>query len=182
MLLRLSTDKNLGIHDTITYQLKTKWGEEYKDNESREGREYLRFKRDSSVDDWEITDKWHGLINGNKAELINENQRQIKLVFSPSLSKQWNANAYNSDENLECYYRDIHGDTTINGIHLKNTLVVETDWTPNPIDDKRYFEVYAKGIGLVYKHYRNNKFFSFNDNEVGIGKEVYYSFHSTGIE
>lgn len=181
-VVEITHDKNLNQHDTLVYQLKTKWGEPYFDNENREGKEFLRFIRSAPSDPWVLTDKWYGLYDGIRAELIEENQRRVKLVFAPTYSKTWKINAPNMDEEIECYYRDIHGDTTINGVYLDSTLVVETDLSSNAIYEKRAFDMYATNIGLVYKYYKNNRYFNFGDTEVGEGYELYYSFVSSGIE
>jgi len=181
-VIEITHDQKINQHDTLIYQLKTKWGEPYIDNQNQEGKEFLRFIRSSPSEEWELIHKWHGVINGIRAELIEENQRSVKLVFSPTYSKSWNMNASNLDGEIGCYYRDIHGETTVNGTFLDSTLVVETDWVPNQINDNRAYEVYAKGIGLVYKYYKKNRYFDFGDPEVGEGKELYYTYLSSGVE
>ena len=70
----ITHDKDIAVHDTLHYQLKTKWGNAYIDNENREGNEFLRFIRSSPSEEWELIDKWHGVINGIRDELIEENQ------------------------------------------------------------------------------------------------------------
>ena len=96
----ITHNKALLIHDTVHYQMKTVWGEIYIDNEGREGREYIIYKRDSVTQSWNLTDVWYGLYDGIRAELIEENQRRVKLVFAPTLQKDWDENAYNPDEEL----------------------------------------------------------------------------------
>lgn len=181
-VIEITHDKDLNLHDTVNYQLKTVWGEEYIDNQERNGREFKRYIRTSQAENWQLSDVWHGLIDNTRAELVEENQRRVKLVFSPTYSKEWKANASNIDEDYSCYYRDIHQDTVINGMLFDSTLVVETDLEPNKILDVRVYEVYAKGVGLIYKHYKHNRYFGFNDPEVGEGKELYYSIVEYGLE
>lgn len=186
-VVEITHDKQVEQHDTLHYQLKTKWGEEFIDNEGRSGKEYLRFTRTNDSEPWVLTDKWHGIIDGIRAELVEENQRLIKLVFSPTLYKEWDLNAYNVNGEASSYYRNIHQDTTINGVLIDSVLTVEYDeGYSSKIDSVNSYEMYAKGIGLIYKHYINNHFqFLVNgqvDPEVNIGRELYFSYKSSGKE
>jgi hypothetical protein len=177
----ITHNKDLGIHDTLNYQLKTLWGDTIMDNEGRIAREFLRYTRTNSGEPWVLQDVWSGLIDGIRAELIEENQRTVKLVFAPTLSKSWDANAYNMFDPLDCYYRDIHIDTLISGVNLDSTLVVEQEDYTSLIDTVRKYEVYAKHIGLVRKYFRDNAY-QFGSAEVVLGRELFYDFIQTGIE
>ncbi len=180
-VMEIDHDQALAQHDTTIYQLKTYWGQTYEDNLGRDAREFFRFKRNSPTDSWVMSDLWTGIIDGIRAELIEENQRVVKLVFAPTLSKVWDANAYNLDDEQECYYRELHQDTTLNSIFVDSTLVVEQESYYNLIDSVRKYEVYQKGVGLVYKHFVDNHY-QFASDEVVNGKEVYFTFVETGLE
>ena len=180
-VMQITHDKALGQHDTLRYQMKTYWGGVYVDNEGREGHEYHIFKRDLSGDPWMMTDVWYGVFDGIRAELVEENIRRVKLVFAPTLSKAWDANAYNLEDQLDCYYRDIHKDTIINNYKFDSTVVVEQEANVNFIDTVRKYEMYAKHVGLIYKHYRDNHY-QFGSNEVVNGVELYMTYVSSGWE
>lgn len=186
-VVEITHDKKIDQHDTLYYQLKTKWGDDYTDNEGRLGKEYLKFTRSNSSEAWGLSDKWHGTIDGIRAELVEENQRVIKLVFSPTLYKEWDMNTYNSNGEVDSYYRKIHQDTTINGTFIDSVLTVEyEEGFSSEIDSVRSFEMYAKGIGLIHKHYKDIHFQFLDsgqvDPEVNIGKELYYNYVSSGKE
>lgn len=174
-------DGDVNVHDTTIYQLKAYWANEYIDNEGREGREYRLYRRDSITGPWVITDVWHGVYDGIRAELVEENQRIVKLVFAPTLSKEWDANAYNMYDTQECYYRDIHQDTVINGQNFDSTLVVEMENIGNLIDRIRKYEMYAKHYGLVYKHIMNNTY-NIGSLVPRLGDEFYMKYNSSGFE
>ena len=180
-VIEIDHDQALNQHDTSYYQLKTKWGDIYIDNEGREAREFLRYTRATSADSWALQDLWTGIIDGIRGELIEENQRTVKLVFAPTLSKEWDANAYNVKGELDCYYRDIHSDTIVNGYAFDSTVVVEQDEFVSLIDTVRKYEQYAKNVGLIYKYYKDNHYQPFV-SEVVNGKEVYYEYAGSGIE
>ena len=167
-------------HDTLRYQLKTYWGDIYIDNEGREGKEFIRYFRNSSADAWALTDVYYGLYDGIRAELVEENQRRVKLVFAPTLSKEWDANAYNLDEVLDCYYDEIHQSYDVNGCSFDSTLIVEQADEGNGIDTIRKYEVYAKDVGLIYKHSKVNDYqFQTTPQD---GKEYYLTYVSHGFE
>ena len=180
-VMEILHDKALGKHETTYYQLKTYWGDTIIDNEGRIAREFLRYTRPDDSAPWVIKDVWTGIIDGIRAELIEENQRTVKLIFAPTLSKSWDANAYNMLGELDCYYRDIHRDTTINNSTFDSSLVVEQDDFISLIDTVRKFETYAKGVGLIHKYYKDNHY-QFGSPEVVNGVEIYYTFKSTGFE
>lgn len=174
-------DDNLNVHDTSIYQLKTVWGDVYVDNEGREGREYLLYKRANASAPWVSIDVWHGVIDGIRAELVEENERKVKLVFAPTVSKEWDAHAYTTLDELPCYYRDIHGDTTLQGVLYDSTLVVEQYSEGNLIEVNRQYEMYAKYIGLIYKHYKVNTY-NIGDPVPRLGTELYMEILETGFE
>jgi hypothetical protein len=103
------------------------------------------------------------------------------LVFAPTYEKEWDANAYNISEEMECYYTNIHEGYTAGTTSFDSTLIVEQQDSPNFIDTVRMYEVYAKNIGLIYKYYKDNHY-QFGSPEVVLGKELYYTFYSAGFE
>lgn len=172
-------------HDTSIYQLKTIWKGEYIDNQGRTAREFWRYIRDSDSASWMLQDVWTGIIDGVRAELIEENQRVIKLIFAPTLQKLWDANAFNQQSELECFYRDIHSDTTFNGVSFDPTVTVEIKTQNSLIDSVHFYEIYSENIGLIYNHKKDIHFQydalsqSWFLNE---GTELYYEYVSSGIE
>lgn len=170
--------------DTNEYQLKTVWGEIYIDNEGKEGRVFRRYVRPNSGVSWVLSDTWYGGIYGIRGELVEENQRKVKLVFAPTVSKEWDVNAYNTLEPDECYYRDIHEGYSIGGMDFDSTLMVdiEDSGEPGVIQYLRHYEYYAKGIGLIEKVDRK-LFYNFGDtNPIEGSSETFYTYVESGIE
>ncbi len=161
-------------HDTTNYFLRTLIRDTIIDNQGRIAYNFFRFKRNNTQAPWVQTDNWTAIIVDSKAELVEENQRIIKLVFAPTLSKEWNANQYNMYPELPCYYRDIHAFQNIGLTSFDSTLVVEQENVFSMIDHRRKFEVYARGVGLVYKHFRDLKISGFDTLNVQKGTEKYY--------
>jgi hypothetical protein len=169
-------------HDTMDYQLKTVIGDTVIDNQGRIAREFLRYKRNTSSDSWVLADVWTTIISERRAELIEENQRVVKMVFAPTINKVWDMNAYNTLGGLECYYRDVHIDYSINGFSFDSTVIVEQEDFSSLVDHRRKYEVYANGIGLVYKYYKHLEIQNFDSLNVKNGNELFYTLTSYGFE
>jgi len=169
-------------HDTLIYQLKTVIGDTFIDNNGRLAREFLRYKRFPGQAEWGLTDIWTTLIVDARAELVEENQRIIKLVFPPSLSSDWDAHAFSDLPKMPCYYSAVHKGFNVGLNAFDSALVVQQEDYFTMVDHRRKYEVYAKNIGLIKKHFRDVKIVGFDTTNVVSGKELYYSYISHGIE
>ncbi len=111
-------DDASGIHDTTFFKLKTVVGQPYIDNIGRVGREIERYKSFDLGISWQLTDVWTAFLSSDWAELVEENQRLIKLVFAPTFDKSWNINAFNGLNPQTAVYWDIHVPNAINTVLL----------------------------------------------------------------
>lgn len=168
--------------DTNVYQLKTVIGDTITDNEGRIAREFLRYKRSNASENWVLTDLWTTIIADYKAELVEENQRVVKMVFVPTINKSWDANAKNTLGELECYYDELHNNYAVGSQLFDSTFIVEQADDLNLIKYERKYEVYANGIGLIKKHYRDLNINNFNIEDINDGKELFMEIVSYGIE
>lgn len=171
-------------HDTLIYELKTLIGDTIIDNEGRIARKYIRYKRDNSSLPWVLSDIWTTIIDHNRGELVEENQRIIKLVFAPTLSKEWNPNSFNMFPEQSYYYRDIHDPYSVDALTFDSTLFViqEEMEEPNLVLHKQQFEVYAKGVGLIRKYFKDLQIQDFDTLDIQYGKELFYTCTSYGIQ
>lgn len=162
-------------HDTSVYMMKVVIGDTVIDNQGRIARQYFRYVYDSIYGEYKVKDLWTGIIDGERAELVEENERMIKLVFSPTVNKEWNKNAFNSQAATMLFYDKIHQPYTLNNLDFDSTVVVEEDSTEgNMIVYRRKFEVYAKGVGMIKKHYQDYTVENANIYEPLKGTEVFY--------
>ena len=170
-------------HDTLRYELRTLIGDTIIDNAGRIARKHLRFKRNNNSLPWVQTDVWTTILVDNRAELVEENQRMIKLVFAPTASKQWNTNAFNMNPALNVFYSDIHKSKTIGAFTFDSTLVVEIEENEtNAIQYKRKYETYAKGIGLVSKYFKDLSIVNFDVTNIKSGNELFYTCIGFGVQ
>lgn len=169
-------------HDTSIYQLKIVIGDTLIDLENEIAHYFYRYTRTSSAQAWSLKDVWTTKISGNRAELVEENQRTIKLVFAPTADKLWNANAFNTFPELDCYYENLHKQQQIGLFTFDSTITVEQDNFFSLIDHRRKFEVYAKGVGLVKKVFKDHEIMNFDTLDVRKGKEIHYNLIEFGNE
>ncbi len=169
-------------HDTLNYQLKTVIGDTITDNAGRIARKFLRYKRNNLDQNWLLIDVWTTLIDGNYAELTEENQRVIKMLFPVSSKTTWNANVFNVNPSLDSYYDKIHESISLNGTTYDSTLWVEQENSRNLIEFKRKYEVYGNRIGLIAKYFKDLKISNFDTLNVKSGYEIIFTCTDFGIE
>jgi hypothetical protein len=174
-------DSLLQKHDTINYQFKTLIGDTIVDNVGRIAREFHRFQRKNSSLPWEETDIWTSIIVDGRAELVEENQRKVKLVFKPTLEKVWNINAFNNLGKVEAFYSSIDESKTINNLTFEKTLTVEEEDFTTLIETRRKYEVYAKDVGMISKTFKDLEF-KFGSSKPIKGEEYYFNVINYGIE
>ncbi len=169
-------------HDTSVYQLKTLVGDTITDNQGRIARKYIRSKRNTSSESWVITDVWTTIIEGNRAELVEENERIIKMMFPLSLSTKWNANVFNPGNSLDCFYRNIHKPMQLNGLQFDSISTIDQENERNLIEYRRKYETYANHVGMVIKFYKDLKISNFDTLNIKSGHEYKYTCIDFGIE
>jgi hypothetical protein len=176
-------DENQAVqHDTAYYQLKTVIGDTFIDNSGRITRKFLRYTRDSIQGNWLLKDVWTTLIENNKAELVEENQRIVKLVFKPTLDKIWNINMFNVSPKINAKYATIDQPFNLGNQVFNSTLKVDIQNFFSLVDDRVKYDIYAKNVGLIYKYFKDNTIANFDKNTIKKGKELYYTLVSYGIE
>jgi hypothetical protein len=171
--IEITHNSNSAIqHDTLNYFLRIQIEDTIFDNLGRLNRKYVRYKRLSANDNWVISDVWMAYKDNNNAELIEENERIIKLKFPVNSFVSWNANVFNSSNSLDCSYEQIHSAKTVNGLFFDSTVIVNQGSDRNLIRFYKKQEVYAKGIGMVYKYYKDLNISNFDTLQISSGKEL----------
>lgn len=161
-------DQQLQQRDTFDYYIKTVIGSEIIDNAGRTAREFNRYYGLSSTGPWTIHDVWTAIIHNGRGELVEENNRIIKMVFAPSEDDEWDMNAFNVLEPMDCYYSNLHEAYALGSNTFSSTVTVEQEDFSSYIDSRRKYEVYAGGIGMVHKYSRD--FVIINGNPQNIKK------------
>jgi hypothetical protein len=180
-VMEVHIDSLLHLNDTNRYFVKAVIGDPITDNEGRVAHRYNRYYRNNVGDPWVLHDIWTTIIDNGRAELVEENQRTIKMVFAPTKYKEWNCNAFNMLDPLDCYYRDLHLTGGINGFSFDSTITVEQEDYRTNVDFRRKYEQYAKGVGMYYKHYKDYKIY-FDTADIIKGNELIMKLVDYGVE
>lgn len=162
-------DQQLQQKDTFDYFIKTLVDDTVMDNSGRIARKFERYFSSSAAGPWTIHDVWTAIVDGGRAELVEENNRTIKLVFAPSEDDEWDMNAYNTLGQMECYYSNINSPYSVNGTTFSTTVTVEQEDFSSFIDSRRKYEVYARGVGMIHKYFRDFVIINGNPNNVKKG-------------
>jgi hypothetical protein len=169
-------------HDTTRYILKTKIGEEVPDNIGRPVRKFFQLKYDIQTGDLIDERIWTLILDGSRGEVVEENQRIIKMVFAVKNEEEWNVNAFNMLPPQEVYYSNVNESQTINNFTFEETAKVNYEDFFSLVDYRKKYEVYAKGIGLVERKFKDFTIQNFDTIDIQKGTEVHYQLINYGKE
>lgn len=137
--------------DTFHYQLKEVNASSFTDNLNRNAVKVDRYKRLSDTSIWQYVNSWYAVKASDMVERIEENKRIVKLSFPVTIDAVWNSNAYNMENAITVFYGLINQRYNLDSFRFRNALSVESSNINNEVSERSFREVYARGIGLVYK-------------------------------
>lgn len=191
---------NLGSKIEVrSYQIKDTIQSFTTDNLGRKVYRISRLMR-SQIDsnNWLNIYTYNAIADSTRLEIIEANQRYLKLMLPIKEGFSWKGNTYintisNSElqflNNWEYRYMDVQKNISINNIGFSNTVsVLQRNDTINNPTNKNVFseinyskEVFAENIGLVFKEFKhqvwqppnaNNNAGYFEDNSYGIKMSI----------
>ncbi|MBX5439391.1 MAG: hypothetical protein IRZ29_07610 [Thermoflavifilum sp.] len=155
-----------GTIDTEHYEAWDRVDTSYLNDSGQQVFRILRMLRPVGIQQWlpaltiEIT--WLP----QRMEWLEDNLRYIKLIFPVAEGKSWSGNAYletNLNPDLQYLngwvyaYQDVNKPANIDTLHFDSTLTVReaNDSLNSPSYAFRTYslEQYARGVGLVYRHF-----------------------------
>lgn len=175
-------DDEVDVHDTLESILKVYIGDTLKDNLGKAVNKMYRYIWNKNTNTWDILNVWTIYKDGNFGVVNEENQRLVKLLFPLDVNNYWNANRFNDNDSLTYRVVNLHRKILIDNILFDSTLTVEQENYFTLVDFKRKNEVYAKGIGLISKYYKDLRIKNFDSTKVQKGEEWYYTIKSFGKE
>ena len=142
--------------DTFYWEVRETIIDSYKDLEGRTVYKFERSQRKPGETTFRPKLIGIRLIDGTRAEQMENNLRFIPLVFPPTEGVTWDGNAFlNTDDSL-AYYQDwsytvLRTDTpaTINGLQFDATTRVQEVEQEDLLSYRNSEAVYARGAGLV---------------------------------
>ncbi len=145
--------------DTFRFDIRELNDSLYIDNAGDTAVVLIRNRRDSANGAWYIKDVWSMKRTNARAEKVEENERIVKLTFPIVDGAKWNGNIYNTNDPWEYELTEIGKPFTVNGFTFDKTVTVlqtgnndiPSGQTEPLLHKELGKEVYAKGVGLVYK-------------------------------
>lgn len=153
-LKEIITDYNINIEGDTVYTLERYW------------------KVDSSLS-YEIKDVWTSKKNLGAGYLNEENITYTKLIFPLSLNIYWNGNAFNNLDYQEYSIESINIPFQLNDLIFDSTVTVIQNYKSNLLEFENAKEIYATGIGLIYKEDVQLEINSGNLSDINQGYEYY---------
>ena len=153
-LKEIITDYNINIEGDTVYTLERYW------------------KVDSSLS-YEIKDVWTSKKNLGAGYLNEENITYTKLIFPLSLNIFWNGNAFNNLDYQEYSIESINIPFQLNNLIFDSTVTVIQNYKSNLLEFENAKEIYATGIGLIYKEDLQLEINSGNLSDINQGYEYY---------
>ena len=146
----INIDKPSDYYDTAIYFLRERTDIPFIDNEGDTAYRIERFKS-QTTSNWKISDVWEAQLTTYTAEKVEENQRFIKIKFPLVIGKYWNGNLKNELDDKDCTITSLSATYNNESIHLDSCLSITRDSSVTQISKQYDVEIYARGIGLVYK-------------------------------
>ncbi len=139
--------------ETWSYQIKEEIFEEFMDGEGQQAYKVRRFLRHFGNQPWVLVDTWVQKRTTTSAEKVEENIRFIKLEFPVAEGGTWSGNAYNTLGDWEYNYENVDQPADIGELEFDRALKVNQRYNVNLVEQQIAYEIYAYGIGLVYKQF-----------------------------
>ncbi|GIV32572.1 MAG: hypothetical protein KatS3mg031_0107 [Chitinophagales bacterium] len=153
---------NTGTVDSFHYQKKHVIDSMFTDNEGREAYRLVRYQRENASQQWQLTDVWYFVRTSSALEMVEENQRFVKLVFPPKTGLSWNGNKYITQTDNWWFWKPVPWEYQITELDVPasfgllqfdSTLTVVQQDKESLIQKVKSVEQYAKNVGLVYKYF-----------------------------
>jgi len=169
-------------HDSVRYRLKTKIGEEILDNSGRLARKFFQYKYDLITGEMLEQRVWTRIIDEGRGEVVEENQRKIRMVFAVKKDVEWDVNAFNPEAQQTAFYSEVNVSRVINSFNFESTAQVDYDDFFSLVDYRKMYEVYSKDVGLIKRSFKDLTIQNFDTLDVRKGTEVHYELVNFGQE
>jgi hypothetical protein len=175
-----------------SYQAKDSLNDSFFDNQGRRSFRVYRYIRDlAGTQAWAYNSTYYITPTASTVEVTESNMRFIKLADDININTTWKGNAYINTTSGSTYsyldgwdytYQNINEPfTTLRGnidstvtVFQQDALVPDAPFNAATYQEKDYgVEVYAKGIGLVYKEFLHWRYLgdpvrAYDDGSYGI--------------
>lgn len=134
--------------------------EDFIDNLGRNAQRVERYKRAIGDTDWELFRTYYIVKGTINSERIDENLRYINFAFSPKVGLTWEGNRFIDGvdnnkylANWEYKYTSVDVPLNVEGTDYSETATIILRDNETQIEKVYAKEIYAKGVGMVYKEW-----------------------------
>ncbi len=145
-------------NDTLEYFLREYIAESFIDVIGHPSTRIERSKRNSINEPYQLEEVWSQKRTTTAVERVEDNQRYIRFIFPPEEGRTWNGNAYNTLDDWEYEFIDVDVPRTYGAFTFDQTAFIQQRDNVNLVEQQVAYEVYARGIGLIEKYYKNLSF------------------------
>lgn len=154
-VMEIQFDEIFQKNDTSYYQLKEFFESEFIDNKGNVAQRIERHKRATDTSNWVALGVYYQVVTESAIERVEENIRFLKLTFPVAEDNFWNYNSLNNLPKRYYFYEKIRQNYKTGSYNFDVTTTVTTEPELDIFTDFYHEEIYAKGIGLVFKNYTN---------------------------
>lgn len=137
--------------DSVTYQVRERIDTVFRDQTGELTYQLIRSRRSDASQPWGND----SIVTINKSNLdlryTRDNLKTVRLVFPVKENKTWNGNAFNFRDPEEYAYTQVGQPFTLGDTTYQQTLRVVQDFNDNLVELDDRHEVFALGVGMVYK-------------------------------
>lgn len=137
--------------DTLSFQRRERVVDQFLDNQGRNVFvTELSFRSHDSAA-WRVQKNYTQLRLTSRAEVMEDNQTRIPLIFPINANETWNSNILNALPELNFRYKNLFEPFEVNNLLYDSTVTIAQIDEENLIE--RFFaeEKYASGIGMIYR-------------------------------
>jgi hypothetical protein len=140
-----------GSVDTFTYQCKELITDTFRGINGNLNQRLEWYYRQHDTDEWEFYHAGFSTLTVYTAEVTQQNEKIIRLIFPVNNSSSWNGYAYTTFTDKPQFYYDDIGDSYpgVNELFINTITVVEQN-DSNLIELMKRDRIYAPYIGMVY--------------------------------
>jgi hypothetical protein len=137
--------------DQYSYYIREVIAEEFLDNTGQNVYRVERSIKHFSSQPWILTDVWTLKRTSTVGERVEENIRYVKMEFPVEEGATWKGNVYNTLGDWDYQYANVNKPADLGLLEFENTVTVEQHKVSNLVEEQEFKEIYAKGVGLVFR-------------------------------
>lgn len=168
--------------DSTEYYLKTVVGEKILSN-TGDSVNKLFFYVKPHLDSTYTLDKVNTIYNDGYRGVYNlDNQKYVKLSFPAEVSRVWDMNILNTEDELRSRITHLDFAGLVNGTAFNQLMRTQQLDFFSLVDYQKAHEIYAKDIGLVQIYFKDLVIQNFDTTDISYGTEIYWDYLSHGVE